>query len=202
MYCPPAFRVDDQETMFDFIDQYGFGLLTSVADGRPVVSHLPLVLDRNRNCLLGHFARANEHWKSVAGPVLCVFSGPHAYVSAAYYQDENVVPTWNYTAVHVSGTLRILDQPTEIATALEQGITHFERSRAKPWRIDLEGDFAQGLLRSVTAFEIAIETIEGKWKLSQNQTIERRERVIAAFSESGRESDRQLAELMKRHLAK
>ena len=34
---------------------------------------------------------------TVSGEVLAIFSGPHAYISPAWYESDNVVPTWNYS---------------------------------------------------------------------------------------------------------
>ena len=97
------------------IEQYSFGLLISPCGDETQASHLPLLLDRTagpRGELIGHMARANPQWQQADGsPVLAVFSGPHAYISPAWYEAENVVPTWNYTAVHVYGRFQAIHDP-------------------------------------------------------------------------------------------
>jgi transcriptional regulator len=86
------------------MEQNSFGLIISYADGLPVASHLPLLLDRTagvNGSSIGHMARANQQWRQAARQqILAVFSGPHAYISPAWYKAEQVVPTWNYVAVH------------------------------------------------------------------------------------------------------
>src|SRR4051812_36029868 len=102
MYVPTAFAETDPAKLHDFIEAHSFGLLVSAPGGVPVATHLPLLLERStgpHGCLVGHVARANPQWEGLDGkPVLAVFSGPHAYVSPAWYESENVVPTWNYVA--------------------------------------------------------------------------------------------------------
>src|SRR5262245_55708329 len=106
MYIPTAFAETDPGTLFGFIEAYSFGLLVSTHQGGPFASHLPLLLEREagpHGTLLGHMARANPQWHDLDGQeVLAVFSGPHAYVSPTWYESEQVVPTWNYVAVHAS----------------------------------------------------------------------------------------------------
>src|SRR5258708_19898875 len=87
--------------------QYNFAALVSLHHGSTTATHAPLVVreDGDRVSLLGHVAKANDHWKSLAagGEVLVIFTGPHGYVSPSLYQSKLAVPTWNYTAVHAYG---------------------------------------------------------------------------------------------------
>src|SRR5688572_14776013 len=112
MYVPSSFAPPDEASLFDAIEQYSFALLVTGGGDELVASHLPLLLDRTlgaRGTLLGHMARANEQWQSAAGePALAVFSGPHAYVSPTWYEATQVVPTWNYVAVHAYGRLELI----------------------------------------------------------------------------------------------
>src|SRR5258708_7170285 len=113
MYIPSAFAETDLATLHDFIQAHSFALLASHHDGQPLASHLPLLLDRAtgvQGTLRGHMARANPQWRQADGTeVLAVFLGPHAYVSPTWYEADDVVPTWNYVAVHAYGTLRLID---------------------------------------------------------------------------------------------
>ena len=104
MYIPAAFRETGPAVLFDFIEANRFALLASIREGAILASHLPLLRDREpcpHGRLVGHMARANEQWPVADGnEVLAIFSGPHAYISPAWYESENVVPTWNDIAVH------------------------------------------------------------------------------------------------------
>src|SRR4051794_6236182 len=113
MYVPSWFARTDPAELFVFMESHSFALLVSTRDGAPFGTHLPLLLDRTagpHGTLIGHMARANPQWRDLDGrPVLAVFGGPHAYISPSWYEAENVVPTWNYVAVHATGTFRLAD---------------------------------------------------------------------------------------------
>lgn len=200
MYVPPAFAGPDQEQLFDFIEAHSFGLLVSQVAGEPFATHLPLLLARDaapHGRLIGHMARANPHWRELVGqPVLAVFSGPHAYISPSWLEAENVVPTWNYVAVHATGRCELIDEEAATAEVLAQYVAHYERSMPRPWTIDMGTDFAARLARQVVAFQINVEKLEGKWKLGQNHAAERREKVARHLAASEQEDARKIAALM------
>ena len=196
MYIPPHFANRDVCQLHDAIEAYSFALVVTGAGDNLVASHLPLLLDRTagvQGTLLGHFARANSQWESAAGQrALVVFSGPHAYISPTWYAAERVVPTWNYIAVHAYGRLQLIEDPAEVLALLSRTVEYFESSQPQPWRLaDQPAEFIERLAAQIVGFRIAIEQLEGKWKLNQNHPQERRERVIAALS--GQESANSLA---------
>ena len=130
-------------------------------------------------------ARANPQWRCLDGQqVLAVFSGPHAYISPTWYQAENVVPTWNYVAVHAYGEFRLVDEAKDLTDILTATVRHYERSKPQPWTIDTGTEFFQKFMRAVVGFRVEITRLEGKWKLNQNHPPERRERVIRALATS------------------
>ncbi|HUG20880.1 MAG TPA: FMN-binding negative transcriptional regulator [Planctomycetaceae bacterium] len=200
MYNPASFVQHDLPTLHSFIAHHSFATLISQSADGPGVSHLPLLLDCARNCLLGHVARANPHWQSLDGqPVLAIFHGPHAYVSPAWYEVPNTVPTWNYAVVHVRGLCRIIqeEEGERAREILERTVQTFEAGRPNPWSIDdVESGFLDKLISSIVAFTIAIEEIEGKWKLNQNHDEPRRRRVIAQLNLKSDDNSRGIARLM------
>ena len=186
MYLPGVFAQTDLGTLHDFLDRHGFALLCSVGPGgTPFASHLPLLLDRRagpNGTLRGHMARANPHWKFADGQgVLAVFSGPHAYVSPSWYEAEDVVPTWNYVAVHVTGTFHAVHDPAELAGLVRETVAYFEAGREAPWRFTGSADYFDRMLRGIVGFRVEIAAVEGKWKLGQNHPPERREKVVRAL---------------------
>jgi transcriptional regulator len=103
VYVPAAFDEVDPARLHEFMRRNSFAVLTSLGEEGLVASHLPLLLDAEagrQGILLGHMARANPQWRDVRGEVMAVYSGPHAYVSPSWYEEEGTVPTWNYVAVH------------------------------------------------------------------------------------------------------
>src|SRR5688500_17551469 len=114
MYTPKYNVEKDWETVAAFIRQHGFGLLISIENGLPVGTHLPIELAEKtpgKFVLHGHIANANDQVRSfVTGQTfMVVFMDPHAYISSSWYKKEKI-PTWNYIAVHVYGTLRVMDE--------------------------------------------------------------------------------------------
>jgi transcriptional regulator len=204
MYIPPHFAVDDLPTLHEFIDRHPFGLLVSQHDGAPFATHLPFLLDRQptpHGALLGHVARQNPQWRQLAGQqVLCVFSGPHAFISPTWYQAEKVVPTWNFVAVHAYGRARVIDDPDALLALVGRLTERFERDMPAPWRVDPANPFLRKAATHIVGFAVDVERLEGKWKLNQNHPADRRRRVIAALREQSDEDAREIADLMERGL--
>jgi transcriptional regulator len=200
MYVPTAFSETDQGKLHDFIEAYSFGLLVSAHLDEPFATHLPFLVERDagpHGTLLGHMARANPHWHDLEGrPVLAVFSGPHAYVSPTWYESENVVPTWNYVAVHAYGTCRLVDDAEALAGILARTVGTYEQSLPNPWAIDTATDFFRKQMRAVVGFRIEVNRLEGKWKLNQNHPEDRRRKVVRALGESDSQEAREIARLM------
>ena len=109
MHIPEKWRLDKQSDIFAFIENYSFATLVSPSLQS---SHLPLMLDRDKQCLIGHFARSNPHWlefiKDTTKQHLVIFNGPHGYISPSWYANKPAVPTWNYAVVHIKGCAEIL----------------------------------------------------------------------------------------------
>jgi len=203
MYIPSSFSETDLTKLFDFIEQHNFGLVVSQLDNEPVAVHLPLLLDRQAGqsgMLIGHMARANPQWQAANRNVLVVFTGPHAYISPSWYEAENVVPTWNYVAVHVYGILHLIEEDEATLKILRELVVLHEKSMPKPWGFRDDDKFLNRLAESVVAFQVEITRIEGKWKLSQNHPREQREKVIDALALQRGENSQAIAALMARTL--
>lgn len=200
-YVPGHFRVEDAATLERFVAENGFATLVSTGPEGLWTSHVPLLVGRGsdgRLRLEGHMARANAHWESLesAAEVLAIFGGPHAYVSPSWYAHHPSVPTWNYAVVHARGKARIVE-PEALPALLARLTRKYEEGRPAPWRIeDLPADFTPRLLAAIVGFEIAVERLEGKFKLSQNRRPADLEGVIAALEREGQGA---LAALMREH---
>ncbi len=200
MFIPGPFEVTDRETLFDLIEAFPFAILVATHEDRPFASHIPFTLDRRNGVLVAHVARANPQGGLCDGSqeMLAVFQGPHGYVSPNWYRPGNAVPTWNYAAVHVYGTPVAVDDPEAIRRHQEALIEAFEGPDG--WRMDSQpARYIDGMLRGIVAFEMRIDRIEGKFKLSQNRSEEDRRQVADALAD-GSPWDRALADLMRKHV--
>jgi transcriptional regulator len=198
MFIPPAFRVGDRETLYQFIERYGFATLVSTRDGVPFASHVPLLLDRAGPTLLGHLARANPHWEAFADGAesLAIFHGPHAYVSPSWYATAPAVPTWNYAVVHAYGTPRLLT-PDRTREVVDSAVRKYEESRPAPWPNALPDEFRARLLAAIVGFEMPISRMEGKFKLGQNRPAADQAGMLDGLRGDGPDAQR-LAEFIAR----
>jgi transcriptional regulator len=174
-YVPRHFEIKDQGGSHRLIEESNFGMLITSGSGVLEVSHLPFVLDKDRGSLghlRCHVAKANPIWRAIeAGPLLAVFSGPHAYISPHWYPNPNLVPTWNYTAAYVHGRGRLMDGDAldqlllDLSNAEEARITNKE-----PWSVaDVPETSYAPMRQAIVGIDIEITQIEGKAKMSQNR---------------------------------
>jgi transcriptional regulator len=170
------------------------------------VSHLPLVLERSEGkygTLIGHVAKANEHWKDFDGErsAVCIFHGPHAYVSPIWYEVSPAVPTWNYAVVHATGRPRLVTTKEHLARVIDRVVATFE-----PSLLDENGNFAQPaaykaqMLDHIVGFEIEIEQLLGKFKLSQNRSPADRRGVMQGLARQSDDDATRLLQFMQVHV--
>lgn len=203
MYAPPAYRLEDQDAAFDLAAANGFGILITAMEGEPALSHAPMLADRKRNVLRGHLSRANAHAALLEKRRhVAVFTGPNAYISPNWYADKTRVPTWNYAAAHFSGEGRLITEPAEIDAFLADISAHFENRRHDiaddtAWTLEKmpAGKLAR-MRKGIVVFEIAIDRIEAKAKLSQTDTSEDRAGAVRALS-AGDDMQRAVAKAMR-----
>jgi transcriptional regulator len=207
MYIPKIHAENDVQRLHTLVRGYSFAtLVTCSADPAgteaPFASHLPLLLDTTRGqhgVLRGHMARANPQWRHFRPDqeILAIFLGPHGFVSSNWYEEPAVmVPTWNYTAVHVYGTPRLIEDSGGVFALLTDMMAFFQ-PEGNPMSLAPPTERAQELVRAIVGFEIDITRWEGKFKLSQNRSEADRRRVREALEQRGGADDRALADLMQ-----
>lgn len=205
MYIPSAFVETRADVLAEFIAQHSFGtLVTSDASKGLCASHLPFLFHSatgsGQPTIFAHVAKANPQWKVLRPDVevLVIFTGPHAYISPRWYEAKLAVPTWNYTAIHVYGRSRLIDDPKLVRQILSETVKKYEGDEPGAWRdSDLPEDFIAKMASAVVAFAIDVTRIEGKFKLNQNRSEADRKSVIAALEADASEDSRAIAELMR-----
>jgi len=197
MYSPATFSITDPSIIRTFVRENGFGIVVSRDGGQIHDTHTPLQISDDLTVITGHIARANRQWKAWAAQpaVKVIFHGPHAYVSPRYYRSEFNVPTWNYSAVSVDGTIEIIEDRDTALRIIQNLVSQYEGPTG--WRLDPDDERYRKLLEAVVCFSIRVEGIEAKFKLNQNKSPEDRQSVISHLLESPHAMDHQTAELMK-----
>jgi transcriptional regulator len=195
MYIPSFNRVENREAIDAFIQAHSFATLITANDGGIVASHLPVLLDEKANVLRSHMARANEQWKHFAGAeeVLCIFHGPHAYVSPSWYEEQHTVPTWNYAVAHVYGKPALVDD-AELKQIVFDTTAKFESPMPTPWTIPLSEQEITAMLKAIVGFKIDITRVEGKFKLGQNRSREDQDKMLRNLQNAPDAESRALAE--------
>jgi transcriptional regulator len=206
MYVPKHFAETDPDALNGCIRASNFASLVMSKDGIPLGTHLPLYLDADKGAhgtLLGHLARANDHWQLFDGetPALAIFTGINAYIGPNWYKSENTVPTWNYLAIHAYGKPRIIHDTDEVLGILERLTLDHESDATGHWTADkMDQKILHGMLKGIVAFEMPIDRIEGNAKLGQNKKPEDTEGAVNGLRATDNPMAHKIASAMEDHL--
>ncbi|MEO8884445.1 MAG: FMN-binding negative transcriptional regulator [Mucilaginibacter sp.] len=198
MYTPKHFLITDQQEALSFMQRYSFATIVTVNDGVPSATHLPFVVTQcdDKIILTSHFAKANPQSSEILnGKPLVIFAEPHAYISPKHYEQVNSVPTWNYIAVHAYGTATLIESAEAKAQLLEQTIQFFEADYLKQWE-SLPEDFKLNMMKGIVGFEIIVDEVQGKKKLSQNKTKQERQNIIDELNTKSGSTEKDIAAYM------
>lgn len=193
MYIPPLNRVEDPKAINAFIHAHSFATVITTGDDGMIASHLPVLFDEGANVLRSHMARANPQWKNFDNgkEVLCIFHGPHAYISPSWYEQQHTVPTWNYAVAHVYGKPSLVDE-AELKQIVVDTTARFESAMPNPWKIPLSEEEIAGMLKAIVGFRIAITRVEAKFKLGQNRSPEDQAKMLRNLQAAPDEESRAL----------
>lgn len=205
MYLPKLYEVTDPTVIEAFIETHDFAILVSVGEaGAPVATHLPLELvinERGERYLYGHMARPNPQWRGLnpEQTVLAIFHGPHAYISPRWYDHPNV-PTWNYMTAHVYGWPRLIEEGDELFGLLKRLVDRYEAhsGATPPYQLETQPPQVKQQMKGVVGFEIKVERIEAKFKLSQNRNPADFANIIAQLHQREEPLAQGVAEAMAR----
>ena len=201
MYIPDIYKNENKEEINKFIQENSFGILINQTNGKLWATHIPLELDTNKNggsILFGHLSKENPQWEGFIenNEVLAVFSGPHSYISSSWYDHENV-PTWNYIAVHVYGTIKIIDAEAAIEV-LKKQVDKYEQKSKNPVRIEDLSKKTMMQSSGIVAFEIEITQIQATRKMSQNRDEKNYQNIISELEKTNTNDSIAIANEMKK----
>lgn len=204
MHPNPIFRDDDPSRNLAFARWRGFGTLTVSADPYPLLSHIPFRIARDGGSVDLHLVRSNPIARLTdASTAVLSVTGPDSYISPDWYDLADQVPTWNYVAVHIKGSLeRLPDQ--DLRQVIDEISAEFEaRLLPKPaWSSQkMDQEALSRLMRAIVPFRLRIDDIDSTWKLNQNKPTSAIRGAIKGVADHGIGSDvDHLARIMQQHL--
>lgn len=162
---------------------------TVAADGASLVG----------STLVGHMNVRNPQWTAMreGDRALVVFQGPHGYVSPTVYGVTPAAPTWDFTAVHVVGTLRPTLDPAEVLEIVRDTARRLEAGFGQGWDQESSVDYFREIAPGVGAFELQVESVQTMFKLSQEKPEPMRRRIVEDFENSESATHRRVAALMR-----
>lgn len=202
MHPNPSFRKPSDARNIAFARDRGFGTLALNHDDGPLLSHIPFALTEDGTTADLHLVRSNPILRLLDTPQQAVIAvtGADGYVSPDWYEVPDQVPTWNYIAVHLRGTLEKLPQD-QMHAMLDMQSAHFEDQLAPkpPWlTTKMTPDVLDKMMRQIVPCRLTVTQITGTWKLSQNKPDDVRLRAADRIETSTTGIDTQtLAHLMR-----
>ena len=202
MYSPPYNNPQNRIEIVEFMRANDFPVLVTGTGGALHASHLPVTVhDDGKQLVIDmHMAKNNPQWKEFFDDeVLVIFTGPHAYVSPRWYEEQERVPTWNYAAVHAYGVPSIVGEE-EKKRASQRRLIESLDPQWLPKFDALRREYVEQMLNGIVNFSIAVTRLEARWKLSQNRGRREMELIAAALDNSPDSAARALAALHRKHL--
>jgi len=203
MYDLPHFKDSNEKRVLEFIKKHPFALITgSNKNGEPFATQIPVFLEEenSKHFLRGHMMKNNDHHLAFSEnpKTLVVFSSPHTYVSATWYENPHQASTWNYMSVHAKGKLRFLED-SDLMEILRKTTLYFEdgNENSSTYFDNLSEKYTKPLMRAIVAFEIEVESMDHVFKLSQNRDEASFLNIIEQL-QKGNSSSQYIAEEMKK----
>jgi len=189
MYNLPYYKEKDIDEVYKFMQDHPFVLLTGVdADNKPVATQVPVFIDEKEGKLFltGHIMKNTDHHKAFLknDNVLAVFTGPHVYVSATWYDNPSQASTWNYMSVHAKGKISF-GGGEELAAILKRLTLHYENGNKDSSTVfdNLSPEYLKPLMNAIVSFVVEIENIDHVFKLSQNRDEKSYDNIISKLKQ-------------------
>lgn len=200
MYIPDIYKNEDPEEIRSFLKENAFGILVTNLNGKSCATHIPLELAKREDgteILHAHISKLNEQVEHLnnGAEALCIFNGPHSYISASWYDFEEV-STWNYTAVQVRGNITLLDKEGTYKS-IKALMDTYEAPQENPIDMDALSEKTLRQINGVVAFEIAITNIEAAKKMSQNRDDKNHAAIVSRLRENGNTPEKEVAAQME-----
>lgn len=203
MHLHPLFVETRAENLHRLMRDYPLATLIVTTPQGIVANHLPIEIRAEEGLLRCHFGRSNPLWRELVdgGEALVIFRGPNAYLSPHWFdsgaRSGRRAPSWNYAAVHARGPLQLIEDGAWLKDHLAALTAQQEASLPTPWQLgDAPVEFVDGLVGAVVGIEIRIDSLVGKWFLSQQRTVADRARIVAQLRQQPQDNAAALAAMI------
>lgn len=198
MYIPKDFLQTDENEIRSYLNKYSFGILISNIDNVPYATHLPFTWENTRNGLVinSHLAKANPHADHLnSADALFIIQGPHTYISVRNYSSSRNVPTWNYIAMHLYGKVELIRNAEMLNKHLDDLLQKHEPHAALQWD-HTDENYKREMLKRIVSFQLKVERVECKAKLSQNRNEAEQKSIIADLLNTSDTAKKEIANYM------
>ena len=204
MYKLSIFEEKDADKVLAFMRAHSFITLIGYDGEYPVATQVPVHVreDKSGIRLIGHVMKKTDHCTAFMANenVLALFTGAHAYISAAVYEKPAVASTWNYSSVQAKGTIRMMDTD-ETREVIKHLTNHYEDPATSPAAFHkMTDEYIENNLKAISGFEISVTNLQNVFKLSQNHTNANREKIVANLSKAEDSNALEVAQQMRENL--
>ncbi len=209
MYIPKQFRQNDTDELIETMRQIRLAALVISAQDQLVSTQIPFLvkIEGEDIVLEGHVSRTNQLWQHAlpGNKSLVIFQGAHAYIHPGWYPtkkiDGRVVPTWNYEAIHCSGSIVYQDSKEWIMKHVEELTNEMESDQQIPWRVsDAPEEYIVAAAQGIVGLRFKVDKIEGVVKMNQHHSFDNRLGAIEGLSKSHKANDQKVSQIMKKQI--
>ncbi|MEM7095387.1 MAG: FMN-binding negative transcriptional regulator [Actinomycetota bacterium] len=199
MLIRPHDAGESEDQWREFVRNQGFGHLAVSGSGDvPVV--VPTQFELGEDDVALHLAKANPVFEALAATPRAVLSiaGDWAYVPGAWKAigDEDAslgIPTTYYAAVQIIGSVKVIDDPAELAGVLRRQLADVE-----PADGGLQDPAVhEGQFRVIRGLRLSIDDVRTKFKYGGNADAAHRQAIAERMATRGGPGDAAAAARIK-----
>jgi len=196
----PSYLLTDPDEVKRLIRENSWATFVSNTSTGLVASHYPVVLEEDEEgiSIVSHVGRPDEKLHELGQhEMLIIIQGPHGYISPGWYENDELVPTWNHVTAHLYGVPEILSDD-ENFRVLDELVDHFEKRMPNPVTIMLDENTSRRIAKGTVGMRLRVTRFDARLKLSQNKKPEVFERIVEALEGDGPYNSKRLAAEMRR----
>lgn len=196
----PHYMLTDPDEIKRLVRENPWSTIVSYTATGLVASHYPVLLEEDAEgiSLVSHVGRPDERLHELGEhEVMVIIQGPHGYISPGWYDNDDVIPTWNHVTAHLWGTPELLsdDENFEVLARL---VDHFEERMPEPRSLSLDEEGSRQVATGTVGMRLKVTRFDARAKLSQNRDEHVRERIATELESGDHYAQPALAQEMRR----